>query len=36
MDYRFNAIVSSVLISSALNHVYRAQINIKGNEQAGS
>jgi hypothetical protein len=36
MDYRFDAIVSAVLISSALHHVYRAQINIEGNEQADS
>ena len=36
MDYRFDAIVSSVLISSALNHVYMVQINTEGNEQAGS
>lgn len=34
MDYRCNAVVSSVLISSDLNHVYRVQINIEGNEQA--
>jgi len=36
MDYQFDAIVSAVLISSALNHVYRVQINTEGNEQADS
>jgi hypothetical protein len=36
MDYRFDAIVSSVLISSALNNVCWVQINIEGNEQADS
>ena len=36
MDYRFEVIVSSVLISSALDHVYREQINIEGNEQGDS
>lgn len=36
MDYRFDAIVSSVLISSVLDHVYREQINIESNGQADS
>ena len=34
--YRFDVIVSSVLISSVLDHVCREQINIEGNERADS
>jgi len=36
VDYRFDVIASSVLISSALDHVHREQINIEGNEETDS
>lgn len=36
MECWVDSVVSSVLISSALNHVYRVQINIEDNEQAES